>query len=116
MAILGSGGLNARFARLLTAVLLVGGMVAGPVVHLLPPSADRSPVAAAGAHDHDAPDLPNTHDHCAICVVLGTVAPPAVPDAVVVPAAPGVLPSVAATVPVDATLSDSRRARAPPLG
>jgi hypothetical protein len=97
----------ARCARLVLAILLVGGMASWPLVHLAP----EGPEAAS---HHESPQAPDAHHDCAVCL---TLASPALPPLAAVPTAEGT-----AAVPRPSYLADFRdgagadltRARAPP--
>lgn len=107
-------GVMVRVLRLGAAILLIGGMVAGPAVHLAP-AADGYATSDSGSHQEpDGPKAPDAHHDCPVCM---TLASGVVPVAVATPAsrlghAGPVVPLH--TVSVDRADSDPTRARAPP--
>jgi hypothetical protein len=116
------GGVWLRATHLLAAILLVGGIVAGPLVHL---AVEASPAHAAAcdagtaaegpASAHPTPDpAPDLHHDCPVCVTLaGAVAPvpdPA-PSAQIAAGSPVAVPGPALH---DRIVSERTRARAPP--
>jgi hypothetical protein len=108
-----TGDLWARTARLVAAVLLLGGMVAAPVVHLV--VGPDQPVAVDHAgHEHGESRVPDAHHDCPVCITLSSAAAPVVPA--VHAAVTAGTPAAASPVsePRDRGRSDSSRARAPP--
>lgn len=100
-----------RAARLLAAVLLLGGIVAGPPVH----AAAQPGGAWSEAGSRDEAPAPDDHHDCPICITLSVAAaapPPPVPATTQADARPasGALPGVPEPLP-----PSEARARAPPL-
>jgi hypothetical protein len=116
------GGVWLRATHLLAAILLVGGIVAGPLVHLAAEaSSAHAATCDAGVEDHGAsPDdpapapAPDLHHDCPVCVTLaGAVAPaldPA-PGSALAAGSPVAVPGPAFH---DRIVSERTRARAPP--
>jgi hypothetical protein len=109
-------GVWSRTLRLLAAVLLVGGIGAGPLAHVASdaPAAD---VASSGSHaPHEVPVPGSDHPHdCPVCNTLSgaTVAPfPVAPAARV---AAVVRTPTCEPGPAARWAPDQARARAPPL-
>lgn len=106
---------GARVPRLLTAILVLGGLVLGPVAHV-----QGSPAPTDAELSHDAPDPghpagSDAHNDCPVCLTLTSAAAPMVPP---VPGARlldarGVAGPTA--VAHDTGVSDTERARAPPI-
>lgn len=117
--IINTGDVWARVARLCAAILLVGGMGVGPVVHLVA-GAEQSIAGDHGGsgHGHEQGEsrVPDAHHGCPVCITLAGATTPLAPAvrAVVVAGAGHVAASV--TEPHDHDHSDLSRARAPPTG
>jgi hypothetical protein len=109
-------GVWPRAARFLAAVLLFGGLGAGPLAHL---AADAGLAAAAmceaDAERGDPGHIPDAHHDCPVCVTLATATPS------VLPTIPSALPAETVAAPApgwaleDAPAADLPRARAPPI-
>jgi hypothetical protein len=109
-----------RVAHFLVTVLVFGGLVLGPVAHVQVQPDDALAECSnmghgSGGHESGGHSEPDPHHDCPVCLTLASVAAPVLPpvpgsllaDAQVV-AAPG------ATVH-DRGVSDTERARAPPI-
>jgi hypothetical protein len=80
MAVTGTTAVDAlvRLARLVVAVLLLGGMVAGPVAHLGGADAPAGPSSHAH-HDPGVPPAPDLHHDCPVCITLAGASAPVAP-------------------------------------
>jgi hypothetical protein len=110
-----AGDVLGRVAHLLLAALVLGGLVLGPVAHV-----HVQPDAAVAEWPHEGPEPgshsePDAHYDCPVCLTLASVAVsvlPAIPDSHLSDG----LVVVAPRAPVhDRGLSDTERARAPPI-
>jgi hypothetical protein len=112
-----TGDVWARAACLLAAILLIGGMSAGPVVHL---SAGPDPLVAgdlAGhAGEHSESNSPDAHHDCPICITLATAAAPIVPTVRAMVVAGHGTGATPVSELRDRDHADPSRARAPPHG
>jgi hypothetical protein len=110
-----AGDVGRRAARLFAAILLVGGMAAGPVVHL---SGDAGPPVAESqaGHEHGGSQLPDPHNDCPICMTLASAAVPMVPTVRAVVAAGTLAVAMSGSELRDRGAQATARARAPPLG
>jgi hypothetical protein len=104
-----------RATRLLAAILLMGGIVAGPAAHLAMEAgvATSSCDSTHPSHPSDVP--PDAHHDCPVCITLATAAPSltsAQPRLHV--AELGALPALGSE-PGDDGVVHLSRARAPPL-
>lgn len=100
--------------RLGAAILLIGGMVAGPAAHLAAVAESYTTAESSAQHEPGGPKAPDSHHDCPVCM---TLASGVVPVAVASPAsrlgdADLVVPL--RTVSVDRDDSDLTRARSPP--
>lgn len=103
-----------RATRLGAAILLIGGLVAGPAAHLAATAAGYTTAESSAQHEPGGPKAPDSHHDCPVCM---TLASGVVPVVVATPAsrlgnAGSVVPLQ--TVPLDRAGSDLTRARAPP--
>lgn len=103
-----------RATRLGAAILLIGGMVAGPAAHLAAAADGYATAESSAQHEPGGPKAPDSHHDCPVCM---TLASGVVPVVVATPAsrlgnAGSVVPLQ--TVPLDRDGSDLTRARAPP--
>jgi hypothetical protein len=101
-----------RATLLLTTVLLVGGLVGGPLAHL---AMEQAGAPAGHAHEHDGSRLPDAHHDCPVCLTLAAGVLPLEPPA---PVAGYVLVAAAAAsipAPHAGVATDPQRARAPPV-
>jgi hypothetical protein len=110
-----AGDVLGRVAHFLVTVLVFGGLVLGPVAHVqVQPDAALAECADGGPESggHAGPDA---HHDCPVCLTLASVAAP------VLPPVPGYLLADAQVVAApgaavhDRGVSDTERARAPPI-
>lgn len=110
-----SDGVWPRAARFLVAVLLFGGLGAGPLAHRAADAGMAAAVCELDAERGEPAHVPDAHHDCPVCITLATATP------AVLPAIPTALPAdiVAAPAPAwamdDAPAADLPRARAPPI-
>lgn len=106
---------SVRVTRLLTAILVLGGLVLGPVAHVQGSPAATDTEVSPEAPDPGQPAGPDAHHDCPLCLTLASAAAPMVP---VLPGARLLdARDVAAPTAVagDSGVSDTERARAPPI-
>ncbi len=129
-----------RATRILTAALLAGGMVAGPLAHMVIDHAGAGHATPHGqlpdGHDHgrgphdchhpghthgpagpgnqDNGDLPDAHDDCIVCLTLAAGVAPLVPGAPMAASAYASADVASADRFHGQAGTDTRRARAPP--
>ncbi len=107
-------GVWLRAMRLLAVVVLLGGIGAGPLVHVAVESHRSGPVASQADRPED-PGSPDAHHLCPVCLTLSSAVP------AVVPTGPGAsLADTPALTSAGAamhgrTATDLTRARAPPV-
>lgn len=109
-------GAWSRTAHLLAAILLLGGIVGGPLAHLTHEASEAHAAACDGAtQEHPAPaPVPDHHHDCPTCITLTGAVAPVLDPAPALPVGDGAPLVEAGPAFHDRLVLERSRARAPP--
>jgi hypothetical protein len=110
-----AGDVLGRVAHLLVTALVLGGLVLGPVAHVqVQPDAAGAEWSHEG-HEPGSHSDPDAHHDCPVCLTLASVAAPVLPPVPASLLSDGPVVVAPGAAVHDRGLSDTERARAPPI-